>query len=179
VRGKRQCIMKKYKVAVFALLFASLPLFPAFDVFAEESGETDYGELTEFVKDKLRDGSLESEEDVRKAIEEAEEQTGLNISDQDADRVVKMMNTVNDLDIDQNQIADIVDDVYDKAIDGKSFDSAEDMLNAVENQLVDSAVDHVAENVKESFKISIKDYFNSLIERFTEFVHRIMERWLN
>lgn len=139
--------------------------------------EEDYARVMEMVKDELRNGNLENEEDIRQAIDNAKQQYNVEIPDKEADKIVKVMDTVDSLGIDQDKIADVIDDVYDKVIDGKTYESTDELLNAIEDQIVDSAVDTVAQGVKEKFKISIKDYFSDFFNTIKDFFKRILAKW--
>ncbi len=172
--------MKK-RIRLSAILLAvTVSMVPAIGVYAEgleQLNNEDYGDIVSLIKEQIANGSLESEEDIEKAIEAAEDNLGIEISDRDKEKAVKILDTVNDLGIDKEKLVDVVDDVYDKVIDGKEYKSVDEMVDAIEDQVIDSATDKVKEVVKENVKNSFSDYISTFIERINAFIDRILGLW--
>ena len=71
-------------------------------------------------------GDLSSEEDIRGAIEEAEDELNLQISDSMKTKMVGLMQKINGLDLDLDSLKDQAQGVYDKLKDmGIDLDDAE------------------------------------------------------
>ena len=132
----------------------------------------EYKALISEFKDELRDGNLKTEEDVRNAIREAEDKYGVDISPEEEQKAVDLMDTVNDLGVDEDKLADVVDDVYDKIAD-KTYDTASDAIDDIRNQVIDSVEDAVVDTVKESFA----DYIKALWEQIIEFFKGLIASW--
>lgn len=132
----------------------------------------EYKALISEFKDELRDGNLKTEEDVRDAIRQAEEKYGVDISPEEEQKAVDLMDTVNDLGVDEDKLADVVDDVYDKIAD-KTYETASDAIDDIRDQVIDSVEDAVVETVKESFA----DYIKELWEQIIEFFKGLIASW--
>lgn len=146
-------------------------------IYASESNGADYEKLVEALAEELRDGNLSTKEDVQNAIDKVEEKYGVNISDSDEEKIVKLVDVAEELGIDGEKMADIVEDVYDNAIDGKVYDNTEEMINAVQNQIIDSAADTVKEAVATSVKNSISDYYRTFVDRIKSFWSELISKW--
>ncbi|MCR4755943.1 MAG: DUF1002 domain-containing protein [Lachnospiraceae bacterium] len=132
----------------------------------------EYKALISEFKDELREGNLKTEEDVRDAIREAEDKYGVDISAEEEQKAVNLMDTVNDLGVDEDKLADVVDDVYDKIAD-KTYETASDAIDDIRDQVIDSVEDAVVETVKESFA----DYMKELWEQIKEFFKGLIASW--
>ncbi len=132
----------------------------------------EYKALISEFKDELREGNLKTEEDVRDAIREAEDKYGVDISAEEEQKAVDLMDTVNDLGVDEDKLADVVDDVYDKIAD-KTYETASDAIDDIRDQVIDSVEDAVVETVKKSFA----DYMKELWEQIKEFFKGLIASW--
>ena len=166
---------------VAAMLMAAtvVLLIPGYGVYASDGAEeapgydmSQYEALLNEFKDELRDGGLKTEEEIREAIREAEDKYGVDISDSDAQKAVDIMDKVNDLGIDGDTLADIVDNVYDNVAD-KTFDTAQDAIDEIEKQVVESA----KEAVKDTVKRTISDYFRDFWQEIKDFFKGITDSW--
>ena len=70
------------------------------------------GEIFEFVKEKVQDGSLKSEDGIKKAISEGEEKFGVDISEADAKRIVETMEKLEDLGFSGEYVIDKAQELY-------------------------------------------------------------------
>lgn len=160
----RPCIMLSIAIAL-----------PCTGVCAQE-GQYDmqeYGPLIEEFKDRLRDGRLQTEDEVREAIKEAEDKYDMDISAEDEKKAVDFMDKVNSLGVDGEKLADVVEDVYDKAISDKVYESASDAIDAVEEQIIESTKEAVKESVKKTFR----DYCADLLDKISKFFGEIISLW--
>lgn len=169
--------MKKVvkRIVLMGVLLGALSF--STNVHASELTSEDYEKLAEVIKDEIKNGNLSSEEDIRKVLENAEEEYDLEISDSEKDKVVSVMNTVNSLGLDPNTVTDMVDKVYDKVVDGKTYDDTNEMINAIEEEIIETATEKIEEVVKEKVNLSIGDYFRTFIERIKHFIERIKSLW--
>lgn len=172
--------MKKM-ILMGLFLVLMLGIAPSLTVRAAELTSEDYEALSGAIEKGLREGNLDSEEDIKKALEKAADKYDIEVSDKDMERVVDIMNTMDSLGIDKEKMADMVDDVYDKVVDGKQYESTDDMIDAIEDQVIDSATEKVKEAVKETVKEkvnkSFSDYISDFISRISEFIERIKALW--
>ncbi|MBQ0027641.1 MAG: DUF1002 domain-containing protein [Lachnospiraceae bacterium] len=150
---------------------------PRLDIRATEDNSEYYGIIVEIIKEELRNGNLQTKEDAYEAIRKAEKQYGIDISDADEEKIIRLVGLAEDLGVDGEKMADIVEDVYDKVIDGKVYESTDDMIKAVESQVIDSAAEVVKENVVDTLKKSIDDYFNDFMERMRSFWKKLLSIW--
>lgn len=147
------------------------------DAFAQEAASTDYAVIVEVLKEELRNGNLQTEEDVRNAIDKAEKAYGIDISESDEEMLVKLVSLAEDAGIDGEKMADIVDEVYEKAIEGKEYENTEEMIKAVEEEIIDSAAEAVKDTVTETISRSVSDYFTDFVERMKYFWEKLISIW--
>ena len=99
-------------------------------------------ELIALIKEKVLSGGLTSLPDIKKAIEEACKDLNINLSEEDRQMILDLMNKIKNLDIDVEQL--------------------KEQANAVYEKLAEMGIDLKSE----SFWLSVKDAFN----RFFDFV---------
>ena len=167
--------MNKKRLIKLCMILSLAVVCPCMGVCAQEDQYDikEYGPLIEEFKDRLRDGSLQTEDEVREAIKEVEDKYDVDISAEDEKKAVDFMDKVNSLGVDGEKLAVVVDDVYDKAISDKVYESASDAIDAVEKQIVESAKEAVKESVKKTFK----DYCADLLKKISEFFGEITSLW--
>ncbi len=144
-----------------------------YDIDPEALSSGEYDMLVEELKDSLRDGDISSGEDVRDAISKAEEKYGVDIDDDLEKKAEDIIDKAVDLGIDSDKLADLVDDVYDNALNGKVYESADDAMDAIEKQIVDSA----AKVVKDSVKKSIMDYIGDFLDYIKNMFGALTSLW--
>ena len=89
-------------------------------------GKEEAAQFVALLKDKVVSEDLSSEEDIRGAIEEAEDELNLQISDNMKTKMVGLMQKINGLDLDLDSLKDQAQGVYDKLKDmGIDLDDAE------------------------------------------------------
>ena len=119
------------------------------------------GEIFEFVKEKVQDGSLKSEDGIKKAISEGEEKFGVDISEADAKRIVETMEKLEDLGFSGEYVIDKAQELYNQY--GADFlDHADEVIKGAVQNAVTSAADNFFHNLWESAKNFFKDLFNGL-----------------
>lgn len=150
---------------LLALLLTVAMLLPNTKVNASE--KKDYGKMLEIVKEELQNDDLDSEEDVRKALDEASKKYDVELSDQETEKIIDVMNTVNRLDIDKETLVSIVDDVYDK-VEGKLDGTTSEAMDIIEKQIIESATEAVKDNVKKT----VSDYFSDFWNTISGFINK-------
>ena len=119
------------------------------------------GEIFEFVKEKVQDGSLKSEDGIKKAISEGEEKFGVDISEADAKRIVETMEKLEDLGFSGEYVIDKAQELYNQY--GADFlDHADEVIKGAVQNAVTSAADNFFHNLWESAKNFFKNLFNGL-----------------
>lgn len=71
-------------------------------------------ELIAFVKAKIAAGECETEEDIRKVIEEGMQKFGVTLTEEEIQKIIDVMMKVNKLGLDPNVLLDQAADLYDK-----------------------------------------------------------------
>ena len=119
------------------------------------------GEIFEFVKEKVQDGSLKSEDGIKKAISEGEEKFGVDISEADAKRIVETMEKLEDLGFSGEYVIDKAQELYNQY--GADFlDHADEVIKVAVQNAVTSAADNFFHNLLESAKNFFKNLFSGL-----------------
>lgn len=108
---------------------------------AESIGDSEQAEaLIALVKEKVVSGNLKSAADIKNAIEEACKELEINLSEEDRQLILDLMEKISNLDIDIDQLKKQAKAVYDK--------------------LADLGIDLKSE----SFWQSVKDFFNRILD---------------
>ena len=119
------------------------------------------GEIFEFVKEKVQDGSLKSEDGIKKAISEGEEKFGVDINETDAKRIVETMEKLEDLGFSGEYVIDKAQELYNQY--GADFlDHADEVIKGAVQNAVTSAADNFFHNLWESAKNFFKNLFSGL-----------------
>ena len=134
------------------------------------------GEIFEFVKEKVQDGSLKSEDGIKKAISEGEEKFGVDISEADAKRIVETMEKLEDLGFSGEYVIDKAQELYNQY--GADFlDHADEVIKGAVQNAVTSAAGNFFHNLWESAKNFFKNLFVYVISNLLNFPsmnHRTM-----
>lgn len=126
------------------------------DVFEDLDQET-AGEIFSFVKEKISDGALDSEEGISQAIEEGEEKFGVKIDRQTAKQVVETMEKLEKLGFSSEKIVDKAADLYQQY--GADF---VEHVDEVVKDAVKGAVKKAADSFWENLKVAVSDFFQNL-----------------
>jgi uncharacterized protein YpuA (DUF1002 family) len=82
---------------------------------AEELGDSEKTEqLIALVKQKVFEENLATSEDIRAAVDEASDSLDLNLTEEDKESIVALMDKINELDLDVESIKSQAKDLYDK-----------------------------------------------------------------
>ena len=128
-------------------------LSAVFDNVDQETAE----EVFSFLKEKVKEGNLDSEEGLLNAIEEGKTKFGVEISREDAGKLVETREKLEDIGFSAEYVMDKAEILYQQY--------GTDFVDHVDELLTD-AVKNAASNVVNSFwdnlKNSIKDFFSNL-----------------
>ncbi len=90
---------------------------------AEMIGDSDKAsELMGYVKNEVLENKLKDEDEIRKVIEEASDEMGVTLTDDEVESIVSIMKKLGGLDIDLNSIKDQAKGLYDK-LEGLDIDT--------------------------------------------------------
>lgn len=82
---------------------------------ADASGHSDeIEELIAYIKGKLANGELQTEEDIRKAIQDAQDKFGVTLTDEEVQRILDVMNKISKLGLNLDSLLDQASDLYDE-----------------------------------------------------------------
>lgn len=85
---------------------------------AENTGNSQkVEELIALVKQAVLENNLATKDDIREAINEASKSLELNLSDEDIEKIVALMDKINDLDLDIESLKNQAKELYDKLAD--------------------------------------------------------------
>ncbi len=151
---RKECIL--FTAGIAATVFILSSSF-AYAQESESVSKETYDQMIEVLKDQIKDGDLDTEEDVRESIKKAEEEYGVEFSSGEEERIVGIMNTVNSLGLDKNQLVEKVDEVY-KSMDGDLEGDMEDVIDKAVDEAKQQLIEEAAEQVETAAKKTIIDY---------------------
>lgn len=128
-------------------------LSAVFDYVDQETA----GELFSFFKDKITEGSLNSEEGILSAIEEGKEKFGVEISREDAQKLVDTMEKLEGIGFSPEYVVDKAESLYQQY--GADF---VEHVDEVVTDAVKSAASNAAGSFFDDLKNSIKSFFDGL-----------------
>ncbi len=79
-------------------------------------------ELIGYVKNEVLERGLDNEDEIRKVIEDAANEMGVTLTDEEIDSIISIMKKINSLDIDLDSIKDQAKSLYDK-LEGLDIDT--------------------------------------------------------
>lgn len=117
----------------------------------ENSGaeSEDVEQLVAYIKAKLAAGELNTDEDIKKAIDEGENKFGVSLTDDEKAKIVDVMHKIKDLGLDPQKLLDQAQDLY------KKFGN--ELLTNTE------------EAVKKGVSDSVKNFFTEMSDRVQNF----------
>lgn len=118
-------------------------------------------EIFGFVSEKISDGSLDSEEGLKAAIQESEEKFGVTIKEADARKVVEAMQKLEDMGFSADYVLNKAESLYDRY--GADF---VDHTNEIIRGAVENAVKNAAESFFSNLWQSTKKFFGGLFGGF-------------
>ena len=127
------------------------------EIAMQDADSQDIEELIAFVKAKVAAGGLDSDDQIRSAIEEGEDKFGVTLTEDEINQIIAIMQKINQLGLDPNVLAAQAEDLYSKF--GKDF---------LKNLDTDAIAKEVAKSAASGFfaKIgdAIKGFFAGLFQ---------------
>lgn len=119
------------------------------------SGEVE--QLIAWLKEKVAKGELDSDADIRKAVEEGEAKFGVSLTDEEVQMILDLMNQLESMGLNSEYLLSQAEKLYNKYGTDIVAHADEAISEAVSNAVSDAA-DGVWQNIKKS----VKDFWNSL-----------------
>jgi Predicted secreted protein len=119
------------------------------------SGEIE--QLIAWLKEKVAKGELDSDADIRKAVEEGEAKFGVSLTDEEVQMILDLMNQLESMGLNSEYLLSQAEKLYNKYGTDIVAHADEAISEAVSNAVSDAA-DGVWQNIKKS----VKDFWNSL-----------------
>ena len=127
------------------------------EIAMQDADSQDIEELIAFVKAKVAAGGLDSDDQIRSAIEEGEDKFGVTLTEDEINQIIAIMQKINQLGLDPNVLVSQAEDLYSKF--GKDF---------LKNLDTDALAKEVAKSAASGFfaKIgdAIKGFFAGLFQ---------------
>lgn len=127
------------------------------EIAMQDADSQDIEELIAFVKAKVAAGGLDSDDQIRSAIEEGEDKFGVTLTEDEINQIIAIMQKINQLGLDPNVLVSQAEDLYSKF--GKDF---------LKNHDTDAIAKEVAKSAASGFfaKIgdAIKGFFAGLFQ---------------
>ena len=127
------------------------------EIAMQDADRQDIEELMTFVKAKVAAGGLDSDDQIRSAIEEGEDKFGVTLTEDEINQIIAIMQKINQLGLDPNVLVAQAEDLYSKF--GKDF---------LKNLDTDAIAKEVAKSAASGFfaKIgdAIKGFFAGLFQ---------------
>lgn len=114
-------------------------------------------ELIAYIKEKVANGELETEEDIRAAIEEGRQKFGVSLSEEEIRKIVDLMGKLKSMGLDSEYLISQAEKLYNKY--------GADIVNHADeaiSEAVSGAVNGAAKSFFQNVKDSVKDFWNSL-----------------
>lgn len=100
---------------------------------------------------------LSDEDDIRRAISEGEAELGVTLTEQNRDRIITFMTTLDSIEVGASDFIDQAKQMYQKY----SEDIVEE-ANETINEAVEDAVENAVQNFFESISQSVQEFFRNL-----------------
>ena len=116
------------------------------EIAMQDADSQDIEELIAFVKAKVAAGGLDSDDQIRSAIEEGEDKFGVTLTEDEINQIIAIMQKINQLGLDPNVLVAQAEDLYSKF--GKDF---------LKNLDTDAIAKEVAKSAASGFFVKIGD----------------------
>lgn len=114
-------------------------------------------QLIAYIKEKVANGELETDEDIRAAIEEGESQFGVKLAEEDVQKILDLMNKLESMGLNSEYLISQAEKLYDK-YGAELVNRADEAIT----EAVNDAVSHAADGFIENIKASLMDFWNGL-----------------
>ncbi len=126
---------------------------------AQNVSGDDIEKLIAYIKEKVANGELETDEDIRAAVEEGEERFGVSLTKEEVQRIVDLMNKLEGMGLNSDYLISQAEKLYNKY--------GADIVNHADeaiSEAVSDAVTNAAGGFFQSIKNSVKDFFSSIFK---------------
>ena len=127
------------------------------EIAMQDADSQDIEELIAFVKAKVAAGGLDSDDQIRSAIEEGEDKFGVTLTEDEINQIIAIMQKINQLGLDPNVLVAQAEDLYSKF--GKDFLKNLD-TDAIAKEVVKSAASGFFAKIGDA----IKGFFAGLFQ---------------
>lgn len=127
------------------------------EIAMQDADSQDIEELIAFVKAKVAAGGLDSDDQIRSAIEEGEDKFGVTLTEDEINQIIAIMQKINQLGLDPNVLVAQAEDLYSKF--GKDFLKNLD-TNAIAKEVAKSAASGFFAKIGDA----IKGFFAGLFQ---------------
>ncbi len=126
------------------------------EVGTNSSNNEEIEQLVAYIKAKLAAGELETDEDIRKAIDEGQKKFDVTLTDDDVNKIIDVMQKIKKLGLDPEALLNQAQDLY------KKFGN--------------DVVNHTEDIIKQSVSDSVKSYFNQMSDRVKDFFKNLLKK---
>ena len=125
---------------------------------ADSTGNSeDIEQLVAYIKAKMASGELQTDDDIKAAIEEGETKFGISLSDEEVQQIVDVMNKIKELGLDPNDLLSQAQDLYSKFGDDL-FTNAE---NVIKTSISDSVSGYLSD-LGQTISGKVNSFFKKL-----------------
>ena len=159
----KKCTCKMLTAFLTAGLLAG---FPALALSAREaiSGEGKY-EITSEMKEKLDAGELETDEQIREAISQCEEELEITLTEEQKEQLLGLIQKMNALGLNSDEMLSKAQELYEEY--------GEQIKKSADAAIQENIVEPVKEAVVEGTKSAIRDFFRDMGESIRSFFARL------
>lgn len=122
-------------------------------------------QLLEKMKEKLDAGELETEEQIREAVGQCEEELEITLTEEQKDQIVALVGKMNDLGLDSDEILSKAQELYEEY--------GEQIKKSADAAIQENVVEPVKEAVVEGTKSAIRDFFRDMGNSIRNFFTRL------
>lgn len=124
---------------------------------AENVSSEEMEQLIAFLKEKVASGELETDEDIRKAIDEGEQRFGVTLTEEEKEKIVSLMNKLEVMGLNSEYLVAQAEKLY-KKYGADIVNHADEAINDAVNDAVSNAATGFFQGVKDS----VKGFFDSI-----------------
>lgn len=124
---------------------------------AQNVSSDEIEQLIAYLKEKIANGELDSDDDIREAIKDGEAQFGVSLSEEEIQRIINLMNKLESMGLNSDYLISQAEKLYQKY--------GADIVNRADEAISDAVSDAVAKASNgffESIKNSVKQFFQDV-----------------
>ena len=153
----RGCKIKKIK---WIFMLCLLTVIYTWSITAKASEEKVSDSIVGYMIEKIADGEVEisDEDSIREAIEAGEQELGVALTEEEENRIVDFVKSLDAIEVGAEDFMDQAKDLYQK-YSTKLVNQANDAIN----EAVESAVEEAVNSFFQSLKQTVTDFFKNLL----------------